>query len=217
MRHVPRVSARARAWVGGAQQRRSAAPADIDPSIYSQALGDLIIAAGGRVPERVVLASAARPLDAGRFTDDLAEHARRIGLAVLAAEITTTTGRTAVRWFDAPGVEQAEPDPLALDLFNPRWPEDFASWRGRTARFADMVLIAGPSLDRSIDAALVASEFDGIVLLAQRSHTSREAIEDAARRCRGLGAKLFGVVWVDSAGQTFVHTGARGARPSLPR
>lgn len=204
MSAVPRISARAKTW----GQPRPARPLEagegaFDPSIFSQALGDLIIAAGGRVPERVVLAAAGKPLDTARFTSELAVHARHIGLAVLAAELNCSTGRTNLRWFDAPGVDSASPDPLALDLFNPRWPEDFTAWRGRTARFADMVLIAGPSLDRSIDAALVASEFDGIVLLASRTSTPRQAIEDAARRCRGLGARLFGVAMVDGIGQAF--------------
>lgn len=204
MLSVPRISARSRLW--GRQKKGAGAspePSSIDPSIFSQTLGDLIVAAGGRIPEKVVLAAAGPAVDAARFTAELALHARHIGLAVLAAEVTCRTGRTAIRWFDAPGVDSANPDPLALDLFNPRWPEDFAGWRARTARFADMVLVAGPSLDRSIDAALVASEFDGIVLLADRRSTPRQAIEDAARRCRGLGTRIFGVAMVDGVGQGF--------------
>lgn len=194
-----RRSARARAWSAPAPRAAMRRSPEFDGAIYSQALGDLIIAAGGKVPGRVVFAPAAAPLAGSKFVAELAAHSRRIGLAVLAAEITQETGRTGMRWHDAPGVDGDDRDPLALDLFNPRWPEDFASWRTRTARFADMVLIAGPPLDRSVDAALVASAFDGIVLLAHRGFTERSSIDDAMRRCRGVGANLFGVAFIDGA------------------
>ena len=187
-----------------------------DGAIYSQALGDLIIAAGGRVPGRVVFAPTGAPLDASRFVSDLASHARHIGLAVLAAEITQATGRTGMRWCDAPGIEGDDREPLALDLFNPRWPEDFANWRARTARFADMVLVAGPALDRSVDAALVASGFDGIVLLAHRGLTQKASIDDAIRRCRGVDANLFGVAFIDGAVPSWLRHPAAAAPPTRP-
>jgi hypothetical protein len=214
-RGVQRRSIRARAWASASTAIKPPRRAGLDPAVYSQALGDLIIAAGGKVPGRVVFAPAAGTLDAGRFVADLAAHSRRIGLAVLAAEITGAAGRTGLRWCEAPGIDDAEADPLALDLFNPRWPEDFASWRARTARFADMVLVAGPALDRSVDAALVGSAFEGVVLLAHRGVTSRTAIDDAARRCRSVEANLYGVAFIDGAVPSWQRH-PMAARPQVP-
>jgi hypothetical protein len=216
---VSRRSARAQTWGVPAARTalRGGRAGGVDTAIFSQALGDLIIAAGGKVPGRVVFAPAAGPLDAGAFVRDLASHSRRIGLAVLSAEITDVTGRTGLRWHDAPGMEQTDREPLALDLFNPRWPEDFANWRGRTARFADMVLIAGPSLDRSVDAALVASRFDGLVVLAHRGLTQQSSVDDAVRRSRGVGANLFGVAFIDGAVPSWLRQPAAVAgRPRTP-
>lgn len=214
---LPRRSLRARGWSAkpAMPPLRPQRRAGLDPAVYSQALGDLIIAAGGKVPGRVVFAPASGTLDASRFVAELAAHSRRIGLAVLAAEITDAAGRSGMRWCDAPGIDDAEDDPLALDLFNPRWPEDFAHWRGRTARFADMVLVAGPALDRSVDAALVASAFEGIVLLAHRGVTPRAAIDDAARRCRGVEANLYGVAFIDGAVPSWLRHPI-AARPQTP-
>lgn len=185
-----------------------------DSAIYAQALGDLIIAAGGKVPGRVVFASATDHLCATSFVCSLAAHSRRIGLGVLAAEVTATRGRTALSWCEPEPLDRTEPDPLALDLFNPRWPEDFANWRARTAGFADMVVVAAPPLDHSVEGALVASEFDGIVVLAHRGFTARDAIEDAIRRCRSVHARLFGIALVDGAAPSWLRLTAAAGGPS---
>jgi hypothetical protein len=215
---VLRRSTRAQGWGSPAlrPKRGTLHAASLDPTIYSQALGDLIIAAGGKVPGRVVFAPAAAPLDATKFVCGLAAHSRSIGLAVLAAELTEVGGRTGLRWCDAPGIEGDDRDPLALDLFNPRWPEDFAAWRARTARFADMVLIAGPALDRSVDAALVAGAFEGLVMLAHRGLTQSSSIDDAVRRCRSVDTNLFGVAFIDGAVPSWLRNPASSPRPHAP-
>jgi len=189
---------------------RSSQPS-LDPAAYSQTLGDIIIAAGGKVPKRVVLAAAIGTLDAGRFAADLAAHSRHLGLAVLAAGFDNSGGRPALHWYDAPGVEGAESEPLALDLFNPRWPEDFDSWRRRTARFADMVLVAGPPLAHSAESALIACAFDGCVILAHRSVTPTEVIDEALHRCRETGARIYGVVFVDGEAPSWRRVMTPGA------
>jgi hypothetical protein len=193
---------------------RARAESEVDPAVYSQALGDLIIAAGGKVPARVVFAPATELLTASSFVAGLANHARRIGLGVLASEVVSSSGRTALRWCETPGIERPDPEPLALDLFNPRWPEDFNSWRERTRGFADMVVVAAPALDRSVEGALIASEVDGIVILAHRAVSARDAIEDAIRRCRSVHARLFGIALIDGAAPSWLRLTAAGGAPA---
>jgi Mrp family chromosome partitioning ATPase len=67
-------------------------------------------------------------------------------------------------------------------------------WAERIAPANDLVVITGPPLANSIDAALLACACDGLVIVAESEITDRKALHIAAERARIAGCRTLGVV-----------------------
>jgi hypothetical protein len=83
---------------------------------------------------------------------------------------------------------------LAVDLDAGSSPQALTAWVERTAPGSDLVILTGPPLATSIDAALLACACDGLVIVAESEVTERAALQVAAERARIAGCKTLGVV-----------------------
>ncbi len=64
----------------------------------------------------------------------------------------------------------------------------------RVAPGTELVIITGPSLATSLDAALLAGVCDGLVIVAESGVTASDALKVAAERARIAGCRILGVV-----------------------
>lgn len=154
---------------------------------------DNVRAAGQEHPVRhVVFAAASGSNATSAVTDGMAAHARRAGFAVVCAEILETAGRSMLR-HRVRDDQKVGTLPLVLDLYGPRWPQEFTDWLGRAASETSIVIIQGPSLAHSLDAALLSRACDGLVIVAELEVTTREALSVASERARSTGCRVLGV------------------------
>jgi hypothetical protein len=82
----------------------------------------------------------------------------------------------------------------AVDLDAGLTPDALGAWIDRVAPHSDLVIVTGPPLATSIDAALLACACDGLVIVAESEVTERAALQVAAERARIAGCKTLGVV-----------------------
>jgi Mrp family chromosome partitioning ATPase len=110
------------------------------------------------------------------------------------AELTGRGGRSLL----APFATASNPDTtipgLSIDLDTGLTTDQLHAWVGRAAPGVDLVVLIGPPLAASIDAALLASACDGLVIVAESEKTERAALQTAAERARATGCRTLGVV-----------------------
>jgi hypothetical protein len=146
------------------------------------------------IPARALVFAAATPSAASAHVmEGVTARAELLGMQVVRGEMRGVPARSYAPARPALPVERPNhhslavaPQPTALDL-------EVQGWLGQH-RDADLVLIEGPPLLQSIDAALVARACDGLILIAERGVTERRALQEAARRARISGCALLGVV-----------------------
>ncbi len=162
---------------------------------YGTLFDNLRALANGRPIRVLVFASVAaeeptRPVIAG-----LAADAVRRGRIVITADLTRSAGQSCMR---ACSFGLAQPatgaDSLPLNFDQPDWRAAFERWVATVAAGADLVIIEGPPLGQSIDAALLARACDGLVIVARRGVTPRRTLQAAAERARTVGCRILGVV-----------------------
>jgi hypothetical protein len=142
----------------------------------------------------LIFASVSADESARSVTAGFAAHAVELGLNVVTATMTESAGRAFLqRCVFGSSQTGAEP-PLPLDVNRPEWQASFADWLRSAAPEADIVIIDGPPLDQSIDAAVLARACDGLVLVARTEVTPRQALQAAAERARAVGCCTLGVV-----------------------
>ncbi len=91
--------------------------------------------------------------------------------------------------------------PLDFNAADPR--RDTASvtldvWLAQASTRHDLLLIEGPPLSTSVDAALLARRCDGLILVAESERTPREALRSASERAQAAGCNVVGVVLAGS-------------------
>lgn len=149
-------------------------------------------AAQGVTARALVLASPTASAAPGLVMEGLAAQAEQLGLRVVRGELHSPCTRGKASRTGAGAGTPARhglsvaPRPSALDA-------EVRAWLGQH-READLVLVEGPPLLHSFDAALVARSCDGLILIAERGVTERRALRDAAGRARISGCPLLGVV-----------------------
>jgi hypothetical protein len=149
--------------------------------------------ASSRATRTLVFAGAIGTDAVHSVTEALAHHARRRGMVVFVAELTRTDGgqmlvaRMPIASHDAPHT-------LAIDLNGAAAPGELNAWVDRTVATSDLVLLEGPPLADSIDAALLACACDGLVIVADAEVTPRSALQVAAERSQIAGCRILGVV-----------------------
>ena len=150
----------------------------------------------------VVFAPVSPSATLRRVIGGLAASAEQLGLAVVVAEITEN-GRRALlaprRRVSASTADRFGHTGVTLEIDRATLATAAKGWLAQCAAAADLVLIEGPPLATSIDAALLARGCDGLVLVAEKGVTERVALQTAAERARLAGCRMLGVVLSGSA------------------
>ncbi len=146
----------------------------------------------GRRCPTLVLAPVASDHDLRGLTSGLVRQADHRGLDLVVAELLAVSGRPSVReCLHSSALRDGRP-PLAE--VGPYEPVEIAEWHQAQCTERDVIILEGPSLEDSVDAALVARDFDGLLLVAESEKTSRVALKNAAERARESGCDVLGIV-----------------------
>jgi hypothetical protein len=179
---VPAADARAH------DTRRSRAfAAEAHPGIATL-LDNIRLISNGRESRMVVFCGASNAEAVEQLASALTIHAERSGMQTVLAKLQRTAAGTTV----VPATGSA--DGLVVDLDAGTSPEALNGWAQRLAPGSDLIVITGPPLASSIDAALLACASDGLVIVAESEVTERAALQVAAERARIAGCKTLGVV-----------------------
>lgn len=141
--------------------------------------------------------AAARPVIAGLI---LQAHLRGLALSLgklvpgkgfrlLRRRVPRTTPGDDTR---APGLDGPGED-MALQIVGAPPPDVVTSWYERAAEGADLLLIEAPPLLESVDAALLARDADGLVLVVEPTVTRQDDFETAVERARAAGSPPIGL------------------------
>ena len=155
--------------------------------------------ASDRPTRMLVFAGASAAESVGAVAAGLASHAERHGVRVLLADLRQVGGRAKLlpraggRSRAAHLVGNTD-ESLTVDLARSAAPADLERWVERSAPGTDLLIVTGPPLAESIDAALLASACDGLVIVAELEVTERSALQAAAERARVAGCRTLGVV-----------------------
>ena len=122
------------------------------------------------------------------LAQDLAQHAERSGMTTFVGSLFRSSAGTIVSATNDPATAQS------VDLDAGLKAETFSTRIDRVAPDSDLVVVTGPPLATSIDAALLACACDGLVIVAESEVTERAALHVAAERARIAGCKTLGVV-----------------------
>jgi hypothetical protein len=172
---------------------RSSAPLSAESQHGIATLLDKIRALGGsQATHTLVFAGAAASDSVHAVSDGLARHAERYGMHVLVAELTMREGGHKLVALGA--VPHDDERVRAIDLHGVGAPAELTSWVDRVAGTRDLVILEGPPLAESIDAALLARACDGLVIVANAEVTPRAALQAAAERAQISGCRTLGVV-----------------------
>jgi hypothetical protein len=152
-------------------------------------LESIRLIANGRDRRVVVFCGASTAEAVNTLAQDLAQHADRSGMRSFVGSLFRSAAGTIVAAAHDPATTAQ-----AVDLDAGLTPEGFATWLDRVAPASDLVIVTGPPLATSIDAALLACACDGLVIVAESEVTERAALQVAAERARIAGCKTLGVV-----------------------
>lgn len=152
-------------------------------------LDNIRLISNGRESRMVVFCGASNAEAVEQLANALAIHAEGSGMQTVLARLQRTAGGTTV----VPASGSAS-DVLTVDLDAGTSPEALNGWVQRLAPASDLIIITGPPLASSIDAALLACASDGLVIVAESEVTERAALQVAAERARIAGCKTLGVV-----------------------
>lgn len=154
----------------------------------------------GKRPLTLVLAGAASTDAVRALAASLGTCAESKGERVLLAELSGAGVRgTLIRPCGADGraADTADGGGVPIELHSGADPETVARWRDQVSPGASVTFVMGPPLVDSVNSALLASLCDGLVMVAVREDTHRDALTVAAERVRLTKAPTIGVV-VDS-------------------
>jgi hypothetical protein len=172
---------------------RSSTPLSAESQRGIAILLDKIRAVGGSQATRTLVFAGASASDSVHaVSEGLARHAERYGMHVLVAELLMREGG---HQLVAVGAVQHDDERVrAIDLHAAGASAELTAWVDRVAGTRDLVLLEGPPLAESIDAALLACACDGLVIVADAEVTSRTALQAAAERAQISGCRTLGVV-----------------------
>jgi len=162
-------------------------PRESPRSFAFRNLYDNLHLVAGHVPRRIVLAATSLEEDIEEVIDGLARHAVACGRGVLTAALELHGERPVLH------VRDRNDEPFAVDLSAGNLPlplDDIFHARAN----GDLMLVGGPPLTRSIHSALLASECDGLVLVAKPMATRRSHLRVAIERANRAGCRTLGVV-----------------------
>ena len=172
---------------GDARRTRAFAPHP-HPGIATL-LDNIRMLSGQRASRIVVLCGASTAEPVAPLAAQLAAHAEARGMrAMVGTLLRTATGSVLT---PSSGEDAAT---MRVDLDAGASADDLHAWAQRVAPENDLVVLTGPPLASSIDAALLACACDGLVIVAESEVTDRSALQTAAERARIAGCRTLGVV-----------------------
>ncbi len=186
-------------------------PSDRNDS-FARAFDNLrAIAAGGQLCS-VVIAAASATETVDPVVDGLAEEACRHQLQTLTAAFSESKGQYVLSerllYGSEPTTGKAatptENPAISFHLGTSDLPAALTAWLDGAREAHDLLLLHGPALGHSVDAALIARATDGLVLVVEPGVTGQQDLSNAVERARSVGCKILGLV-------------AAGARDDLPR
>ena len=138
----------------------------------------------------------------GGFTVDsvvsgLGEFVERKGETVLVARLREAGGQSTLTcMYPAEAGRTAGKSEVSLrfDLRAPAARDVLTQWREQVLPGAGLTFFLAPPLRESLDAALLASLCDGLIMVAVAAETPRTALAAAAERLRLVNAATLGVV-----------------------
>lgn len=152
----------------------------------------------------IVVVAAASGLESVRpLTFALVQQAFRRSLDVTVAEMAMENGARVLReCLKSSEDSELMPKPVKIGPldFNAADPRrDTASvtldvWLAQASTQHDLLLIEGPPLSTSVDAALLARRCDGLILVAESERTPREVLRGASERAQAAGCNVVGLV-----------------------
>jgi hypothetical protein len=152
-------------------------------------LDNIRMLSGQRAGRIVVLCGASTAEPVAPLAAQLAAHAEARGMrAMVATLLRTPTGSVLT---PSAGDDATS---LRVDLDAGASLDELHAWAQRVAPASDLVVLTGPPLASSIDAALLACACDGLVIVAESEVTDRTALQTAAERARIAGCRTLGVV-----------------------
>jgi Mrp family chromosome partitioning ATPase len=171
--------------------RRSHAFATATHPGIATLLDNIRMLSSGRASRVVVFCGASTAEAVTTLASALAAHAEQSGMKAFVGTLTRTTRGTVV----APAADfSTVATTLEIDLNAGSSTAELQGWVERVAPNSDLVVLTGPPLATSIDAALLACACDGLVIVAESEVTERATLQIAAERARIAGCRTLGVV-----------------------
>lgn len=152
-------------------------------------LDNIRMLSGQRASRIVVLCGASTAEPVAPLAAQLAAHAEARGMRAMVGTLLRTAAGSVLT--PSSGDDAAS---LRVDVDAGVSPDDLHAWAQRIAPANDLVVLTGPPLASSIDAALLACACDGLVIVAESEVTDRTALQIAAERARIAGCRTLGVV-----------------------
>lgn len=171
-------------------RRARAFATDPHPGIATL-LDNIRMLAGKRANRIIVLCGASTAEAVTTLAMALADHAGERGLKAVVGTLVRTAAGTVVAPTQG---ARADAVTLPVDLDAGSSTEELHAWARQIAPQNDLVVLTGPPLASSIDAALLACACDGLVIVAESEVTDRAALQIAAERARIAGCRTLGVV-----------------------
>lgn len=140
----------------------------------------------------VVLASASTRRSVRAVIDGLAQQARSMGVRLAVAELVFAESERVLR--SREDSSTTLPTTSSLELTGSGSDQILQDWFERATAGVDLLIIEGPPLARSVDAALMARAGDGMVIVAEPQATLIEEFETAIERAKASGCLVLGMV-----------------------
>ena len=161
----------------------------------------------------VVLASAGGHASVRQVVDGLVQQARAIGVRVALAEMMLDGEERILRSRD--DADDGLPTATNLELTGSGTDQILRDWFERATAGHDLLIVEGPPLTQSVDAALLARSGDGLAIILEPRHTSRAEFDTAIERTRASGCFVLGLVM--SRHQHWLPRFLRGFFNTYPR
>ncbi len=206
--HLPRRRRRRSLWsrlpfVGGRERRRSrsaAIPEDgffsdrqaAADSSYGRLLDSLRSADTRYSAPGIVLASTSSRRSVRAVIDGLTAQAHTMGVRLAVAELVFADSERVLR--SREDSSTSLPTTSSLELTGSGSDQILQDWFERATAGVDLLIIEGPPLARSVDAALMARAGDGLVIVAEPLATLVEEFETTIERAKASGCFVLGLV-----------------------
>lgn len=139
----------------------------------------------------VVLTSAGGHASVRQVVDGLVRQARTMGVRIALAELVIEGEERVLRSRDD---DASLPTATHLELTGAGSDQVLRDWFERATAGHDLLIVEGPPLTQSVDAALLARSGDGLSIVLEPRLTTREEFETAIERTRASGCFVLGLV-----------------------